>query len=112
MSTHDQILSIIDSIRDDFDVLGAFAFSQDGPIPMVNDSFWRVVDAAIETKKIIEQEFSKLGQTFQSPVDWSGIEGFRFVTRQAGLPAMMANVQLYSVYTMQLNQFFIQAQSI
>ena len=112
MSTHEQILSIIDSIRDDFDVLGKFAFSQQGPIPMVNDSFWRVVDAAQETKELIEQEFTKTGQTFQSPVDWSGIEGFRFVTRQAGMPAMMANAQLYSVYTMQLNQFFIQAQGI
>lgn len=109
MSTQELILSIIDSIRDDFDVLGAFAFSQEGPIPMVNDSFWRVVDAAKETQKLIEQES---GQAFQSPVDWDGIEGFRFVIRQAGMPVMMANAQLYSVYTMQLNQFFIQAQSI
>ena len=112
MEYKEQIKSVIDKVRDDFTVLGQFAFSGSGDVQHVNDCFWRAYDAALEAEPIVSEQLKKTGKEMPEIVDWNAIEGFRIVVGQAGFPVMMANSHLYGVYTMQLNQFFMMAQTI
>ncbi len=112
MEYKEQLMSIIDKVREDFSVLGQFAFMGTGDINQVNDCFWRAYDAALEAEPLVNEQMKKSGNGMTGIVDWNAIEGFRIVVQQAGFPVMMANSQLYGQYTMQLNQFFIMAQGL
>ena len=112
MEYKEQIKSIIDKVRGDFDILGMFAFMGEGEISEVNDCFWRAYDAAREAVPLVKEQLEKTGKANPDIVDWDAIEGFRQVVKQAGPPAITANSGLYGEYTMQLNQFFIMAQTI
>ena len=112
MDYKQHLMEIIDGVRDDFGVLGAFAFSGQGNIFDVNERFWRVYDAALKAKSIYEDELKKLGREDTTSIPWEEMEGFKTVLMHAGPPAMMANSALYGRYTMSLNSFFISAQQL
>lgn len=112
MDYKQQLMEIIDSVRDDFGVLGTFAFSGQGNVFDVNERFWRVYEAALKAKSLYEDELKKLGRNDMTNTPWEEIEGLKAVLMHAGPPAMMANSALYGRYTMSLNSFFISAQQL
>ena len=107
-----QLMEIIDGVREDFGVLGTFAFSGQGNVLDVNERFWRVYEAAKKVRALVDDRIAGTGIQIQDPVGWDELEGFRMILQQAGPPAMMANSGLYANYTMRLNQFFIMAQEL
>ncbi len=107
-----KLTEIIDGIRDDFSVLGTFAFTGQGNVFDVNERFWKVYDAALQAKPLVEERMAEKGLQTATSVPWGEIDGFRAILKQAGPPAMMANAGLFGRYTMQLNQFFIFAQGL
>lgn len=112
MTYKQQLMEIIDVIRDDFGVLGTFAFSGQGDIFDVNERFWKVYDAALKAKVLCDARLKEVGKENWTEIPWAEIEGFKTVLAHAGPPAMMANAGLYAKYTMLLNGFFISAQQL
>lgn len=105
-----ELMEIIDGIRPDFDVLGDFAFGGSGDVLQVNERFWRVYDAALKARELVEKEYPK--ELADLGFDWAEMEGFRQVVSNAGPPAAFANASLFGDYTMRLNSFFIFAQQL
>ena len=110
MAYKEELLGIIDKIRPDFDVLGEFAFGGSGDVLQVNECFWRVYEAALKARELMEKDYPK--ELAELNFDWSGMEGFRQVVSNAGPPAIFANASLFGEYTMKLNSFFIFAQQL
>ena len=57
-----QLKEIIDGVRDDFSVLGAFAFTGQGDVFDINERFWRVYDAALKARAIYDAELTDQGK--------------------------------------------------
>ena len=119
MNYKEQLLQIIDKVREDFSLLGNFTFSGEGDLNEVAGSFEKVYAAAKEARALIastlgyvpdEMDFPGCLETGTDTIgtDWKEIEEFLSCA-----PAYrFANASLYGQYCMKLNHFFIAAQQI
>lgn len=119
MSYKETLTAIIDKVREDFEVLGAFAFSGEGSLNDVSKSFEKVFAAAKEARELVSSVLGYIPDEMGFPgcletgtdtidTDWTEIEKFL----GCGPAYRFANAHLYGQYGMQLNHFFIAAQHV
>ena len=85
----EQIMEIIDGIRDDFGVLGTFAFSGNGNLFDVNEKFWKGYEAAKKANYLVNEHLKESGGSDSGIVNWAEIDGFKVIVQQAGPPAFI-----------------------
>ena len=110
-----QIKDVIDTIRQDMDILGMFAFQGVGDINELRNSFIHAYEAAVEGEKIYKEYFPDT--LLDAPVTLCGddtdierIKQFYERLKSEDFTPMPFDVPKYGEYTMTLNHLFIALQ--
>ncbi len=121
MTFKEQIKSIIDSVRPQFDTLGLYMFQGVGEPEAVTESFVSIFEAYQKAKELTRQTFGTDGIELQEDSMWCSPNGgivdtddgeiqaaYEIAKEEGVLPPHLLN-QLFD-FGMQMNRFFIAAQ--